>query len=155
MLKVKEVLSKEMEVLKARGSKQALSDLKNLIAFGELCEKHQLTNIRVSASNVNVGIVAIELLKKILNKNYKSNIDNHNTENIYRVNGKMCQFGSYVISKPALTRVNNQEFERVLILVHSNTTKGIYSVPTEKAISLNKRLSISDIVKNGKKVLDI
>lgn len=154
MLKVREVLNKEMAVLEKRGSKQARSDLKNLEAFGLVCERYGLNEINVNASNVNIGIVAIELMKKILNKNYNSNIYNHNNENIYKVNNRVCQFGSYVISKPAITRENNKPFERVLILVHSNTTKGIYALHKDTAINLNKRLSISDIVNNGKKVLD-
>jgi hypothetical protein len=154
MLKVKNVLSNEMAVLEKRASKQALSDLKNLKAFAQVCERYGLNEINVNASNVNVGVVAIELMKKILNKNYNSNIYNHNNENIYRVNNRVCQFGSYVISKPAITRENNKPFERVLILVHSNTTKGIYALHKDVAINLNKRLSISDIVNNGKKVLD-
>lgn len=154
MLKVKSVLNNEMAVLEKRGSKQALSDLKNLKAFAQVCENYGLNEINVNASNVNVGIVAIELMKKILNKNYNSNIYNHNNENIYKVNNRVCQFGSYVISKPAITRENNKPFERVLILVHSNTTKGIYALHKDIAINLNKRLSISDIVNNGKKVLD-
>ena len=123
-------------------------------AFANVCKNYGLNEINVNASNVNVGIVAIELMKKILSKTYKSNIYNHNDENIYRVNGKMCQFGSYVISKPALTRQNAKAFEKVLVLVHSNTTKGIYALDKTTAINLNKRLSISDIVNNGKKVLD-
>lgn len=154
MLKVKSVLNNEMAVLEKRGSKQALSDLKNLKAFAQVCENYGLNEINVNASNVNVGVVAIELMKKILNKNYNSNIYNHNNENIYKVNNRVCQFGSYVISKPAITRENNKPFERVLILVHSNTTKGIYALHKDVAINLNKRLSISDIVNNGKKVLD-
>ena len=154
MLKVENVLNNEMEVLKARGSKQALSDLKNLKAFAQVCKNYGLDYINVNASNVNVGVVAIELMKKIFNKNYNSNIYNHNNENIYKVNNRVCQFGSYVISKPAITRENNKPFERVLILVHSNTTKGIYALHKDIAINLNKRLSISDIVNNGKKVLD-
>lgn len=153
-LKVNQVLKTEMVVLESRGSKQALSDLRNLKAFARVCENYGLNEINVNASNVNVGIVAIELMKKILSKTYKSNIYNHNDENIYRVNGKMCQFGSYVISKPALTRENAKAFEKVLVLVHSNTTKGIYAIDKTTAINLNKRLSISDIVNNGKKVLD-
>lgn len=154
MLKVNDILKNEMVVLKNRGSKQALSDLRNLQAFQKVCIKYGLNEINVNASSVNVGVVAIELMKKILKRDYVSNIYDHNHENIYKVNNKYFQFGSYVISKPALTRENNKPFEKVLILVHSNTNKGIYSLEKEKVLNLNKRLSISDIVNNGRKVLD-
>ena len=75
-LKVNQVLKNEMVVLETRGSKQALSDLRNLKAFARVCENYGLNEINVNASNVNVGIVAIELMKKILSKTYKSNIYN-------------------------------------------------------------------------------
>ena len=151
---VKNILNNEATTLKNRGSKQALSDLKNLIAFSKVCKKYGLESIEVNAESVNIGIIAIELLKKILNKNYKSIISNHNDNNIIKVSGKLYQLGSYVISKPKQVKETSKPFEKVLILVHSNTNKGIYIVNKEYAINLNARMTLSQIINNGYKVMD-